>query len=189
MTDAGGPWPGRHEEPSIMAEATDPDAYVQAELDIRARLTQRGLDADLDFAAMSAVSNIYRAASAIRNHMEQTALAKYDLSWTAFTTLFVLWIWGDLESRHLAARAGVSKGTLTGVVRTLGNRGLCWREQRDDDRRFVVVGLTDEGRRCIESLFPRFNEEEARVTSRLGPDEKADLAAHLRAVITTLDGA
>lgn len=172
-----------------MAESTDPDAYVQAELDIRQRLDELGLDCELDLAAMSAVSNIYRAASAIRNHMEKTVLARYDLSWTAFTTLFVLWIWGDLESRHLAARAGVSKGTLTGVVRTLGRRGLCWREQRENDRRFVVVGLTDEGRKVIAGLFPRFNEQEAFVTSGLGSEDKETLAANLRAVITALDGA
>lgn len=168
-----------------MVEATDPDDYVQAELDVRERLGAL----DLDFAAMSAVSNIYRAASAVRNHMERAVLADCDLSWTGFTTLFVLWIWGDLESRHLAARAGVSKGTLTGVVRTLQGRGLCWREQRDYDRRFVVVGLTDEGRRVIEGIFPRFNEQETFVTSGLSQEDKEALAAKLRAVIAALDGA
>jgi hypothetical protein len=50
---------------------------VQAERDIRARVG----DSELDFAAMAAVSNIYRAANAIRNHMEQQVLAEEDLSW------------------------------------------------------------------------------------------------------------
>jgi MarR family transcriptional regulator, organic hydroperoxide resistance regulator len=158
--------------------------HVQAERDIRERLAGH----ELDFVAMSAVSNIYRAASAVRNHMERTVLGSAGLSWTAFTTLFVLWIWGDLESRHLAARTGVSKGTLTGVVRTLQTRGLCWREQRDDDRRLVVVGLTCEGRELMEELFPRFNAEEVHVTSGLDEAGKGALADHLRAVITAIDG-
>ena len=72
---------------------------------------------------MAAVSNIYRAANAIRNHMEQKVLADEDLSWAAFTVLFVLWIWGDQQTRHLAAEAGVTKGTLTGVLKTLEKRG------------------------------------------------------------------
>ena len=66
---------------------------VQAERDIRARAG----DSELDFAAMAAISNIYRAANAIRNHMEQKVLAEDDLSWAAFTVLFVLWIWGDQQ--------------------------------------------------------------------------------------------
>ena len=61
---------------------------VQAERDIRARIG----DSELDFAAMAAVSNIYRAANAIRHHMEQQVLADEDLSWAAFTVLFVLWV-------------------------------------------------------------------------------------------------
>ena len=61
----------------------------QAERDIRARLAGH----ELDFVAMSAVSNIYRTGAAVRNHMERTLLADYDLSWVAFTVLWVLWIW------------------------------------------------------------------------------------------------
>ena len=72
---------------------------------------------------MAAVSNIYRAANVIRNHMERQVLADEDLSWAAFTVLFVLWIWGDQQTRHLAAEAGVTKGTLTGVLKTLEKRG------------------------------------------------------------------
>jgi len=71
---------------------------VQAERDIRARIGEQSLD----FAAMAAVSNIYRAANVIRNHMERKVLADEDLSWAAFTVLFVLWIWGDQQTRHLA---------------------------------------------------------------------------------------
>jgi MarR family transcriptional regulator, organic hydroperoxide resistance regulator len=71
---------------------------------------------------MAAVSDIYRAANVIRHHMEQKVLADEDLSWAAFTVLFVLWIWGDQRTRHLAAEAGVTKGTLTGVLKTLEKR-------------------------------------------------------------------
>jgi hypothetical protein len=89
-----------------------PRDLVQAERDIRERIG----DQHLDFAAMAAVSNIYRAANVVRNHMERKVLADEDLSWAAFTVLFVLWIWGDQQTRHLAAEAGVTKGTLTGVL-------------------------------------------------------------------------
>lgn len=164
-----------------MAEQTTDD--LEAEQQIRARLAGR----DLDFEAMSVVANIYRAATAIRNRMERTVLASAELSWTAFTTLFVLWIWGDQESRHLAAKAGVTKGTLTGVVRTLETRGLCARHPRDDDRRLVEIRLTPAGREVIEELFPRFNAAETAVTAALDDAGKATLSDGLRTLITALE--
>lgn len=157
---------------------------MRAEEDIR----QQVGNLKLDLAAMSAVSNIYRAASAIRYHMEQTALARHGLSWTAFSTLFVLWIWGTQESRHLAVRTGITKGTLTGIVRTLQKRGLCTRTQRADDRRLVTIALTPAGEETIRELFPEFNAQESYVTSRLNAQQKEQLAALLRLVIGTLDG-
>src|SRR5579871_4020376 len=69
----------------------------------------------LDMPALAAVSNLYRAAGAIRNHFERTVLAPHDLTWTAWVVLWVVWIWRDIEARHVAGEAGISKGTLTGV--------------------------------------------------------------------------
>jgi hypothetical protein len=48
-------------------------------------------------------------ANAIRYRLERDVLAAENLSWGAFTVLFVLWIWGGQQTRHLAAEAGVSK--------------------------------------------------------------------------------
>ena len=156
---------------------------VQAERDIRGRIG----DQHLDFAAMAAVSNIYRAANAIRHHMEQQVLADEDLSWAAFTVLFVLWIWGDQQTRHLAAEAGVTKGTLTGVLKTLEKRGLARRHAHDSDGRLVLVSLEPRGREVIEQLFPAFNEGEAFVSSSLTEGEKEQLAALLRKIIRSVE--
>src|ERR1043165_9825817 len=141
---------------------------VQAERDIRARVG----DSELDFAAMAAVSNIYRAANAIRNHMERKVLAGEDLSWAAFTVLFVLWIWGEQQTRDLAAEAGVTKGTLTGVLKTLEKRGLARRRAHESDGRLVLVSLEPKGLAVIERLFPAFNMGEAFVSSSLDEPEK-----------------
>jgi len=157
---------------------------VQAERDIRERIGGQ----HLDFAAMAAVSNIYRAANAIRHHMEQKVLADEDLSWAAFTVLFVLWIWGDQQTRHLAAEAGVTKGTLTGVLKTLEKRGLTRRRGHDADGRLVLVSLETKGREVIERLFPAFNEGEALVSADLTEREKNHLASLLRTIIRTVEG-
>ena len=156
---------------------------VQAERDVRARIG----DSELDFAAMAAVSNIYRAANAIRNHMEQQVLADEDLSWAAFTVLFVLWIWGEQQTRDLAAEAGVTKGTLTGVLKTLEKRGLARRRAHESDGRLVMVGLEPKGVGVIERLFPAFNMGEAFVSASLSEREKDQLASLLRTIIRAVE--
>ncbi|HEY1761617.1 MAG TPA: MarR family transcriptional regulator [Acidimicrobiales bacterium] len=154
----------------------------QAERDIRARLD----DHDLDFTAMSAVSNIYRAGSGVRNHMERELLARYDLSWVAFTVLWVLWIWGEQETGHVAAEAGITKGTLTGVIKTLQARRLIRRLPHRDDRRRVSIGLSKPGERLIERLFPEFNRHETLAVSALTDAEQLELARLLRLVLKTI---
>jgi DNA-binding MarR family transcriptional regulator len=157
---------------------------MQAERDIRARIGGQ----ELDFAAMAAVSNIYRAANVIRNRLERQILAGEDLSWAAFTVLFVLWIWGDQQTRHLADEAGVTKGTLTGVLKTLEKRGLTRRRAHDADGRLVLVSLEPKGVAVIERLFPAFNMGEASVSNGLTEEDKHQLARLLRKIIRSVEG-
>jgi DNA-binding MarR family transcriptional regulator len=159
--------------------SSENDDLVRAERDIRARIGDR----PLDFPAMAAISNIYRAASTVRNHMEHKVLADHDLSWAAFTVLWVLWIWGEQETRQVAAEAGITKGTLTGVLNTLESRGFAMRSRHPDDGRLVLVRLSPLGAGIIEELFPRFNREEAFAASALTTREKEQLARLLRKVM------
>ncbi|HUA41393.1 MAG TPA: MarR family transcriptional regulator [Streptosporangiaceae bacterium] len=168
--------------PSRLATGSARD-LVQAERDIRGRIG----DQHLDFAAMAAVSNIYRAANVVRNHMERKVLADEDLSWAAFTVLFVLWIWGEQQTRHLALEAGVTKGTLTGVLKTLEKRGLTRRQAHDEDGRLVLVSLEPKGEAVIERLFPAFNAGETLVSSALSDREKNQLAGLLRKIIRSVE--
>jgi DNA-binding MarR family transcriptional regulator len=168
--------------PSRRSRVAPDRQFSQAEKDIRARLD----DHELDFAAMSAVSNIYRTGSAIRNHMERELLAHYDLSWVAFTVLWVLWIWGDQETGHVAAEAGITKGTLTGVIKTLQARKLIRRLPHRDDRRRVSIGLSKAGGRLIERVFPEFNRHETLAVSALSDADQQELARLLRLVLKTI---
>lgn len=142
----------------------------------------------LDFRAMWAVSNLFRTSAAIRRHMESKVLADDRLSWTSFVALWVLWVWGEMESRDLAAAVGISRPTSTGVVTTLERRGFVRRRKSAEDGRMVRVSLTPRGRKKIEALFPRFNAEESAVTSDLTPDEQDSMAGMLRSMLKTAEG-
>jgi DNA-binding MarR family transcriptional regulator len=141
----------------------------------------------LDMPAMAAVQNLYRAAGAIRNHLERSVLAPHGLTWTGWVVLWVVWIWEDIEARHVAAEAGISKGTLTGVLGTLEGRGLLARRTHPGDARRVLVKLTERGEQLMGELFPEFNAQETVVTAPLDPHERVQLAELLRAVVGGLD--
>jgi len=175
---------------SRTARAASPDA---ASPDYRtlsateAAVSERLAAMTLDMPAMAAVSNVYRAAGAIRNHLEHTVLAPYNLTWTGWVVLWVVWIWQEIETRHVAAEAGISKGTLTGVAGTLEKRGLLERRAHPDDARRVLLSLTPAGLQLMAELFPLFNKQEALVVESLSGDEVQVLASALRKIVVDLE--
>ncbi len=163
--------------------SSDETDLIRAELDVQKRVGDLGVD----LASLAAVSNIFRAANKARYHLERTVLADQDVSFTAFTVLWVLWVWGEQEARHLAVEAGISKGTLTGVMTTLERRGYVKRSPHPTDKRLVLVKSTEAGDEVMAELYPRFNAEEARIADGLNNDEKHTLATSLRTVLRTLE--
>lgn len=137
--------------------------------------------------AMAAVGNIHRAAAAVRHHLENSVLRPHELTWTSFVVLWVLWIWGEAETWSVAEEAGISKGTLTGISRTLGSRGLVTRSPHPEDRRRVLLSLTPDGEKLMEELFPAFNTEEAFVSTPLSPEQCLQLADNLRSIVSRLE--
>ncbi len=133
------------------------------------------------------MSNIFRAATAVRNHMENNILAQHELSWSAFTTLFVLRVWGEMDARSLASEAGVTAATLTGVMKTLEARQLLRRRNDRVDGRRVMVSCTAKGKKAVDEIMPAFNRHEALVTQALTDDELVDMARYLRVVLRTVD--
>ena len=140
-----------------------PHTLAETERQVAERLG----DLTLDYEAMAVVSNLFRAANAVRNHLERTVLAPADLTWTAFVVMWVVWIWDRVETRTIAAEGGFSKATLSGVLTTLESRDLVERSRSEVDGRLVEVTLTPAGRKLMRSLFPKFNAEERTVTQHV----------------------
>jgi DNA-binding MarR family transcriptional regulator len=158
-------------------------SITETEKAVQARLGTVQLNRE----AMAAVANIYRAAAATRQHVENSVLREVELTWTGFVVLWVVWIFGESETRHVAEEAGISKGTLTGVARTLESRGLMVRSAHSSDGRMALLSLTEAGEELMGRLFPAFNAEEAFVTARLSTQECQVLADSLRRIVAQLE--
>jgi DNA-binding MarR family transcriptional regulator len=149
--------------------------------------TERLSHLELDFAAAQGVLSVYRAANAARAHLTNTVLRPHDLTWTGFLVLWVVWIWRRMETRRVAESVGISKATLTGVVKTLADRGWITRIPSQEDRRLVSLELTEAGRELLDELYPKFNQVESAIVSGFAPDELADLTDSLRRFVTQVE--
>lgn len=162
---------------------TDRGTLAETERAMRSHVAQL----ELDFEAAHAVSSIYRAANAVRTYVTNEVLRSYDITWTGFVVMWVVWIWDGMETRRAAEAAAISKATLTGVVKTLEARGWIQRRTRPEDRRLVELRLTPEGVKLMEELYPRFNAIESQVVSGLSSKRKKDMTGSLRDIVTAIE--
>lgn len=139
----------------------------------------------LDFGASHALLSVYRAANAVRAHLTNKVLRPNDLTWTGFLVMWTLWIWDSMETRDVAESVGISKGTLTGVAKTLMARDLILRIPSTVDRRLVNLQLSAEGRALMERIYPEFNETESYVVSGVDPADLHTMTNALRQVVET----
>jgi DNA-binding MarR family transcriptional regulator len=84
---------------------------------------------------------------------------------------------GRLSMSRLAELLDVSLSNATGLVDRMAERGLVERIRVPDDRRVVLVELTDLGRRLLEELDLLREDLLVRVLAGLEPDQLAALAA------------
>jgi MarR family 2-MHQ and catechol resistance regulon transcriptional repressor len=87
---------------------------------------------------------------------------------------------GPMTQSDLGRRVLTSAGNLTDVVDKLERRGCVRRARPPEDRRRVLVSLTDTGRRLITDLFPRHAEDIADAMGGLDLEQLRTLDALLR---------
>ena len=76
------------------------------------------------------------------------------LTTSQFGVLEAIYHLGPMCQGELAGKLLKSSGNMTLVIDNLEKRGLVGRERDADDRRMVMVSLTDAGRELIASIFP-----------------------------------
>lgn len=126
---------------------------------------------------------IMRACGAILNAQAEE-LRPLGLSPSAFNVLMALHNTDrhTLEPCQLADRLLVSRPSITGLIDTLQAKGLVVRRPHADDRRRVLVELTDAGMQTLQEHFGRHYDEQNAAFAGLTDDEKMRLIELLRRV-------
>ena len=77
-------------------------------------------------------------------------LDKFDITYTQYITLLVLWEQDGLLVKTLGERLYLDSGTLSPLLVTLEKKGFVLRARSKEDERVVTVSLTEEGRALEE---------------------------------------
>ncbi len=103
-------------------------------------------------------------------------LAPRQLSEGKFVLLFLLHgQTGGLSPHELAARAGVTRATVTGLLDGLERDGFALRQPGQDDRRRITVTLTPKGRTAAARLFKEHAQWIGSLFDGLSPAEQRQL--------------
>ena len=83
---------------------------------------------------------------------------------------------GNTNVRKLAAALSVTSANVTGIVDRLVKQGLATRRENPEDRRMLLLQVTDKGRALITDLRERQISRLSEILDYMSPDELSTLA-------------
>jgi MarR family 2-MHQ and catechol resistance regulon transcriptional repressor len=124
--------------------------------------------------ALATYVNLLRASSSVQAHAMKH-LDGHRITPSQFAVLEALYHVGPLCLTELARKILRTSGNLTMVVDNLEKSGLVRRIPNAEDRRYVRVEITENGRKVIASLFPEHARQIAEMMNRLTDAEQNHL--------------
>jgi DNA-binding MarR family transcriptional regulator len=146
---------------------------------------------DLDVTPLQVLSRVSRLARHL-DRARRAAFAAHGLETWEFDVLSALRRQGppyQLSPGALLRATLVTSGTMTNRIDRLAEAGLVSRHRDQQDKRSVLVQLTDSGRRTVDAAMTDLLSRERDLLTGLGPGEQADLAGLLRVLLAPFDAA
>ena len=114
-------------------------------------------------------------------------LRSMGLTMTQFDVIATLGNQPPMTCKELGEKTLVTKGTLTGVLERLESKGLLERKLNPEDARSQMIGLTIEGQKLFEKVFPAHLQHLGKAFNQLSTKELADLSNALQTLTTVFD--
>ncbi|GAA2653137.1 MULTISPECIES: MarR family winged helix-turn-helix transcriptional regulator [Nonomuraea] len=144
---------------------------------------------DLDVTPLQVLSRVSRLARHL-DRARRASFAEHDLEPWEFDVLTALRRAGkpyELSPGALLRATLVTSGTMTNRIDRLAQAGLVRRRPDPEDRRGVLVSLTDDGRARVDAAFADLLRRERELLAGLGAEEQRALADLLRTLLTPFD--
>jgi MarR family 2-MHQ and catechol resistance regulon transcriptional repressor len=103
--------------------------------------------------ALNAYIRFTRAFDTVNRKIGETFRAR-DLTSGQFGVLETIYHLGPMYQGQLGEKLLQSKGNISTIISNLVDRDLVERRRDEDDRRYIKIHLTAEGKDLIEDLFP-----------------------------------
>ncbi len=124
--------------------------------------------------AIRAYSRLVRAFESVSSRL-RCPKSRNGLTDSQFAALEALYMQGPLCQRAIGQTILKTGGNVTLVIDNLEKLGLVRRERDSDDRRQIVVSLTEKGAAVIAEVFPRHAKSVESVMQVLTPEEQQQL--------------
>lgn len=144
---------------------------------------------DLDPVVLALTLTMYRTTTKL-DRVHAAELSPHGLTLGQFNVLTVLHRDGrPLTMTALGSAVAVRLGNLTGIVDALINRGLVSRQANPDDRRSLLVTISDAGGRFLADFLPGHWSYLQDLFSGLSADERVQLTGLLEKAADSIDKA
>jgi DNA-binding MarR family transcriptional regulator len=139
---------------------------------------------DGDPTSAEALATLIRAGDAVKLEIERAMSASFGVSETVLNSLAVIdGAESPLTPSQISERTLSWSGTMTGTLDTLEFRGWVRRTPNPDDRRSVLIEITDEGQAVADQLLPGIRKLEQTLLTELTANERATLRKLLGKVL------
>ncbi|MEQ4306086.1 MarR family transcriptional regulator [Plantactinospora sp. B6F1] len=132
-----------------------------------------------------ALERVFAFAVTVEHYM-QAGLAARGLTRARATVIWHLHRQGPATQQQLARTIGVTARNITALVDGLAEAGFVRRDPHPDDRRAVLVRLTDAGEAVTAQLTADYQAGSARLFTGLPPEQVRQFLAMMETVATRL---
>jgi MarR family transcriptional regulator, organic hydroperoxide resistance regulator len=101
---------------------------------------------------ISRVLELFKTLAQSRMHYQHEPWRKLDVPLAQLKSMFLIHIKGSINVRELALELRVTPGNVTSIIDRLVVQGLVERREGPEDRRIVLLRLTDKGRETINKI-------------------------------------
>jgi len=131
---------------------------------------------DADITAVSGFLHLLRVATDLSVALD-ACLSKHGLLQGRWWVLILLMREDSVTSTPsvLAEKAGVTRATMTGLIDGLEQSGLVERVYTKDDRRSVLIRLTDAGQAKLDAVMPDYYRRVRKCMQSLDDEKRAQL--------------
>jgi len=131
---------------------------------------------DADAASTELFATLMRAGFVLGAELDRVVAASIGLNQAMTNTLAVIEGAGEpLTPSEISDRTLISSATMTSTLDRLERQGLVQRLPNPEDRRSVLVTVTEQGQALCDRFLPGIHEVERAVMSELEPRERTQL--------------